>query len=181
MKKSVFNIAATLTISAGLLILSGCSGAKEQLGLAKKKPDEFAVIQRAPLELPPDYSLRPPRPGAERPQEQVSAGEPRKTVFGAEQKKKNAPDSGESALLQQAGASNAEPGIRDIVDQETQTIQPKDAPVADRFLNVIGLGDKNAEKAASSVVDAEAEAARIRSNNEKGAPVTEGDTPTVED
>ena len=32
-------------------------------------PDEFTVTTRAPLSMPPDFSLRPPRPGASRPQE----------------------------------------------------------------------------------------------------------------
>ena len=32
-------------------------------------PDEFAVVTRAPLSMPPDYGLRPPRPGAARPNE----------------------------------------------------------------------------------------------------------------
>jgi len=32
--------------------------------------DEFAVVTKAPLIMPPDYNLRPPRPGAARPQEQ---------------------------------------------------------------------------------------------------------------
>ena len=46
------------------LALSGCSDAKEQLGLTRSAPDEFAVVKRAPLAMPPDYTLRPPRPGA---------------------------------------------------------------------------------------------------------------------
>ena len=31
--------------------------------MGKRSPDEFAVVRRAPLILPPDYGLRPPRPG----------------------------------------------------------------------------------------------------------------------
>jgi hypothetical protein len=32
-------------------------------------PDEFEVVQRAPLTIPPDFDLRPPKPGSPRPQE----------------------------------------------------------------------------------------------------------------
>jgi hypothetical protein len=32
-------------------------------------PDEFGVVSRAPLSQPPDFSLRPPRAGAKRPNE----------------------------------------------------------------------------------------------------------------
>ena len=48
--------------------LSGCEQAKQALGQSKQPPDEFAVFQRAPLSVPPDFGLRPPAPGAERPQ-----------------------------------------------------------------------------------------------------------------
>src|SRR6185369_5402368 len=49
--------------------LAGCENTKEMLGLTKRSPDEFQVVSRAPLSMPPDYSLRPPTPGAARPQE----------------------------------------------------------------------------------------------------------------
>ena len=44
--------------------LSACEGGiGDALGLGKKAPDEFAVVRSAPLTLPPDFTLRPPRPG----------------------------------------------------------------------------------------------------------------------
>ncbi len=45
------------------LTASGCGGLKDDLGLAKKAPDEFAVVRNAPLSLPPNFNLRPPKPG----------------------------------------------------------------------------------------------------------------------
>lgn len=43
-----------------LLALSACSTlTKEKLGMTKKAPDEFMVVPRAPLSLPPEYDLRP--------------------------------------------------------------------------------------------------------------------------
>ena len=48
-------------LGAALAALAGCSGTvQEKLGLGKRAPDEFQVVRRAPLILPPDYSLRPP-------------------------------------------------------------------------------------------------------------------------
>ena len=82
------------------LLLTGCSGAKEQLGLTRSAPDEFAVVKRAPLEMPPDYALRPPRPGATRPQEQATAEQAREAVFGQTQEHAQAaPDSAEEFVL----------------------------------------------------------------------------------
>ena len=43
-------------------------------------PDEVAVESRAPLTLPPEFDLRPPQPGAPRPQEVTAADKARKVI-----------------------------------------------------------------------------------------------------
>jgi hypothetical protein len=55
---------------AGAALLSACSDFKQMIGLDPTMPDEFAVDSRAPLTIPPDFNLRPPEPGAPRPQEE---------------------------------------------------------------------------------------------------------------
>ncbi|PLX30030.1 MAG: hypothetical protein C0582_02235 [Alphaproteobacteria bacterium] len=52
-----------------LLLLASCDSTKKFLGLENKQPDAFEVLNRAPLELPTDFDLRPPEPGKKRPQE----------------------------------------------------------------------------------------------------------------
>lgn len=159
--------------------LSACDNAKEQLGVAKKAPDEFAVVKRAPLSMPPDYSLRPPRPGAPRPQEQETAEQAAATLFGSGENPAPASAShteGESALLAQAGAKNADARIRQKIDAETIELAKKNVPVAKKIL---GLGD-DPGAAPSSVVNASAEAERLKRNKEQGKPVTAGETPAVE-
>jgi hypothetical protein len=54
---------------AGASLLAGCSDFKQVMGIDQPMPDEFAVESRAPLTVPPDFDLRPPKPGAPRPQE----------------------------------------------------------------------------------------------------------------
>lgn len=139
--------------------LTACSNTKETLGLARSAPDEFAVVKRAPLEMPPDYSLRPPRPGAPRPQEQAMGEQAREAVFGGtSEARKAAPASGESALLQQAGATQTDPNIRNVVDRETALMAPEEKPVAERLLG-IKLG-KN--KSDGNVIDPKKESARLK-------------------
>jgi hypothetical protein len=53
------------------------------MGIDRSMPDEFAVESRAPLTLPPDYDLRPPQPGAPRPQETPAAEKARKAIDSA--------------------------------------------------------------------------------------------------
>jgi len=65
------------------LSLQGCSDPKKALGLGKRSPDEFAVVTRAPLSLPPEYALRPPQPGAQRPQELSPVDAARQSLFSS--------------------------------------------------------------------------------------------------
>ena len=63
--------------------LGACSGTvQENLGLGKRSPDEFQVVRRAPLVLPPDYSLRPPAPGAPGPVTQDTAAQAEEILTG---------------------------------------------------------------------------------------------------
>src|ERR1700760_1982891 len=69
---SIPNLTGSVLLGTSLLLLGGCSGNSltRTFGLTRDAPDEYTVPTRAPLSMPPDYNLRPPRPGAPRPQEQ---------------------------------------------------------------------------------------------------------------
>jgi hypothetical protein len=54
---------------AGGVTLAGCDTFKQAIGVENVPPDEFAVESQAPLTIPPDFDLRPPKPGAPRPHE----------------------------------------------------------------------------------------------------------------
>ena len=54
---------------ATALALAGCSDFKQAVGLEPTMPDEFAVESNPPLVIPPGFDLRPPTPGAPRPQD----------------------------------------------------------------------------------------------------------------
>jgi Protein of unknown function (DUF3035) len=84
----------TFLCSAGALLLPGCTDLKRSIGLEKTAPDEFAVESRAPLEMPPDFDLRPPQPGASRPQEKSSDLQARNAIeqAGPGEPGKQAPD-----------------------------------------------------------------------------------------
>ncbi len=44
--------------------LASCDSIRDAAGLTKQPPDEFAVVTKAPLIIPPDFNLHPPKPGA---------------------------------------------------------------------------------------------------------------------
>ena len=63
------HLALRFACLVGAASLCACSDFKQIIGLDPTIPDEFAVESRAPLTIPPDFNLRPPEPGAPRPQE----------------------------------------------------------------------------------------------------------------
>mgnify|MGYP001812736428 CR=1 FL=1 len=162
-----------------MLNLSACSKTREQFDFSKKAPDEFAVVTRAPLEMPPNYSLRPPRPGAQRPQEETAIEEAQQAVFGTGTAQETAPreiTTGEAVLLQKTGVTNIPNDIRNTVDRETLEIVKEDTPTIDRLLGKVG---KKVD-APATVVDPVKESERIKQNKETGKSVTDGATPTID-
>src|SRR5882672_3746842 len=72
----------SLVTVGAMLALSGCGGGVRQaLGMTKHSPDEFLTVTHAPLTLPPDYTLRPPEPGAPRPQEGTAAEQAQTALY----------------------------------------------------------------------------------------------------
>ncbi|PHY12892.1 beta-barrel assembly machine subunit BamF, partial [Caulobacter sp. B11] len=75
---------ATLSVLAAVAAtsLAGCQSASKALGMNKVVPDEFRVVTKAPLVVPPDYALRPPAPGEPRPQELQPESAARQALIG---------------------------------------------------------------------------------------------------
>ncbi|NIJ08899.1 hypothetical protein FHS31_002523 [Sphingomonas vulcanisoli] len=92
-----------------LLALAGCHQSRTGVFAQGHNgvPNEFVVGRSAPLVIPPDFALVPPRPGAPRPQEADSSTQALGALFPPAVQ----PSAGEQALL---GATGANPpvGIR---------------------------------------------------------------------
>lgn len=119
-------VAALLLGAAGL---AGCSSASKAFGLEKVTPDEFRVVTKAPLTLPPDYSLRPPAPGEPRPQELQPESAARQALEG--QREADVRSDGEKLFVARAGADHADPLVRYVVDDEFGALAHKDKSFAD--------------------------------------------------
>lgn len=87
------------TIALAGSMLAGCGlGSSSPSG-----PDEFTVVGRAPLVVPPESDLRPPRPGEPRPQEIDPANRAMRALFPRGTKTPPAPSKSEQTLLDQVG------------------------------------------------------------------------------
>ncbi|MDP3661209.1 DUF3035 domain-containing protein [Phenylobacterium sp.] len=154
-------VALALVAATGL---AGCGTTKRALGMTKVTPDEFRVVTKAPLVVPPDYSLRPPAPGEPRPQELRPESAARTALLGAREAESRS--DGEKMLVAKAGAEKADPLIRYVVDDEFGDLAHKDKSFADKVMfwrsdksapTPAGVGDD-----AASPVDAAAEEERIK-------------------
>jgi hypothetical protein len=176
----------SLVAAGAVLSLSGCGGqVRQALGMTKHSPDEFMTVAHAPLTMPPDYSLQPPQPGAPRPQEGTAAEQGQTALYANnggtaptfvssyEASKDTAQSSGEVALLQNAGATGIDPGIRAQIDTETAAQIDRDKSVIERLVFW------RTQEPYGIVVDPVAEAQRLQDNQALGKPVTEGETPVV--
>ena len=170
-----------LSVTALLGALCACESTKEQFDFSKKAPDEFAVVRRAPLAMPPSVTLPKPQPGAPRPQEPSPTDMARASVLGedptaATAASDNTISQGENVLLQKTGAAKASPAIRAQVDRETDAIVKEETPGIDTLRKWVG---QDVEEPAT-VVDPVAEAERIKRNKAAGRPVTYGKSPERE-
>jgi hypothetical protein len=110
------------------------------LGKTRVIPDEFQVVSNAPLAIPPDYSLRPPRVGNGRDQELSPTEQARESVFrlGDQQAALPTPAAGlspgEADLLRETGAANAPADIRQVVDTDPKEGVPFERSLVDRLI-----------------------------------------------
>jgi hypothetical protein len=157
-------------------LVSGCEDTRRALGIEKSVPDEFAVVSRAPLVMPPDFNLRPPAPGAERPQEGSPAEQARAALVGRErfqQYRARGFSAGEVKVLELAGSGATPPDIRRIVDRETSAFAAEEKSFTDRLLFWReGGGD-------GTPLDPVAEKKRLDENAALGKKATDGPTPAI--
>ena len=184
---------ARIIIRTGVLALAALSMSGCVLidGSHRTGPDEFGVVTRAPLSQPPDYALRPPRTGAQRPNEVSPRDEARSQLLNvsarsgdsayaaktgaanagppAAGREKDGLTGGEHALLKQADALNVDPEIRNVVDRESGRVTESDLLV-DKLVFW-----KAKDKASDKAIDAKREADRLNRNAAIGAPPTQNE------
>src|SRR5256885_17262823 len=112
-KGEMLRITALAALVGGGFALQGCQAIRDATGAAKVPPDEFTVLTKSPLVIPPDFNLRPPQPGI------ASRNDPDADETGGAL---NAPQQsaasltgyseGEKLLLSKTNALSVDPNIR---------------------------------------------------------------------
>lgn len=191
-------------VFCSFLALAACSGndVSNTLGLNKSAPDEFVVVSRPPLSVPPDFELKPPRPGEESPHAVSTQEQARKLLLGTDGKNadgssmsmdefmrtpsdepsvetavtpviaEDAPTAASASFLQKVGANDASPSIRDDLRTDAATPRVTEKEADSLYEELIGSEQQE------TLVDPAKESERLRTNKDEGKPVTEGETPT---
>jgi len=175
------NATRVILLTTVILLSAGCGNVRESIIPSKRAPDEFAVYTRAPLNLPPEYSLRVPTPGAEPSQGVLPRDVVEEALMGASSRVAD-PDAavtqnltpGLQALLSNTGATSADPNIRALINQETSILAEEDASVIERII----FWDTESEYGIA--VDPSAENKRIQENQALGQPLDNGEVPVIE-
>lgn len=174
-----------LALAAAPLV--GCQGVRQAFGLEKNLPDEFAVVSRAPLAVPPDFALRPPEPGARPTQEIAPETQARDAVFHAGGAQGALPpaagdrSTGESGFLREAGAGSIDPHIRQTIAHDREVAPDDERSFADSLL----FWRPPPPLKSDQPIDPAKEAERIKEAQASGKPVAPseqqaGPAPTIE-
>ncbi|HEY0265525.1 MAG TPA: DUF3035 domain-containing protein [Rhizomicrobium sp.] len=139
---------AVLMLGLCASALAGCDSLRNAAGLTKKSPDEFAVTTKAPLVIPPDFSLRPPTPGAP-PTNQLDPGNnAQQALFNTSDPQTVAAGMrgnytpGEKMLLANAKVQNADPAVRARLNADQRAaMQNADRSFTDKVLGASATPD----------------------------------------
>jgi len=162
-------------IILGILLictLSACSVNKQSLGLGRQTPDEFMVMKRQPLSIPPEYNLTPPEPGKDPLKQTKPEQQAEELLFGQTNETKEEFSETDESFLNEIDALNPQSDIRAVLNEEIVN-----DPANNKYLinDLMFWQDKDN----SVIVDNLEEAKRIKANKKRGANISDGDTPVL--
>lgn len=182
-------------------VLAACSSGdiSDTLGFSRSAPDEFVVVSRPPLSMPPDFNLVPPEPGKQGPRHSSEAMA-KEALFGSGTTASSFGDSSEFSLeglspsapetavmpvlsvdtgsaatshfLSQVGADAADPEIRSKLGDDAMHAPEADPDAGSLYEQIVGADKRE------PVVDPKGEAERLRANKDAGKKPNDGEVVT---
>jgi hypothetical protein len=169
MKKFIFMLASLAGVA---FLAAGCTAFDEAVGRSKNAPDEFQVVVRPPLTLPPGFARRPGDEEDEQRQTTRVTSITGDAVTVSDQVLTSARAADGSIFDAVLGTDDRLADIRNIIDTETLGIQiDRRLPVDILFGGTPNVGPN---------LNAFEEDRRIRRAREEGKPVNEDPTPATD-
>jgi hypothetical protein len=167
--------AGIVVIAAATTSLCGCSAIRNLAGMNKMPPDEFAVLTKAPLVIPPDFGLMPPKSGAAPTNQSDPTGVASRSIYGSDlvgAGGQGTVSAGEEYLLAKTGANKTDPNIREEIVADNTALLAADDSFAD---SLMFWQEKKPDQ--GKAVDADTEAKRLADKKEPdGGKPAEGDS-----
>jgi len=165
-----------IILSASLSALTGCSSSdiKENLGLKKYAPDEFMVVSRPALTMPPSYALVEPKKKEILTSESKS-DEAKSLLIGNKKSYKSYISDSEKSLLSKAGTSKNKQNIREVLNKEYTEYVVEKKEHKESLLSKLNPFNNNNEE----TLDAKKEKQRLINNQKEGKSVTEGESESI--
>ena len=135
-------------------IISGCTQTTKALGIKKNAPNEFNILTKAPLVVPPEYNLRPPQIGTSSSENNYSQESAREALLGNNEVE---PTRGEVVLMSKAGVGSANAEIRMEIDG-SNSVERKSKGFSDQ---VLFWKDGRSISSDSAPMDSDVEAKRL--------------------
>ena len=166
------NLLRLAALGGMALLLVGCDSIREAAGVTKEPPDEFAVVTKAPLVMPPDYNLRPPKPGAAPTNQQSPTDSAREALSEMDPATIATQMTGdysqeEKIVLANTGGAVADHAIRQQIAADAKSMEATNDELTTKLLF------EKVDTNAGNPVDADAEKQRLdaaKSAKENNAP-----------
>ena len=117
-------------LTGAALLLGACGNGGGVFGADRGAPDEMAISRNAPLVVPPDFTMQPPRPGAPRAIESDTQTQAMEALFGPGVRPPEA-SKAEQFMLNDAGIKRSDPSARSTVGDPDTIMVDKGAQVKD--------------------------------------------------
>ena len=143
------------------LFLFGCTGVKEKIGIINKSPDEFQVYEKRPLDVPPNFELRPPIDG----DKIATDSKDENIIFNEEVNTNESLTIEDEVLLISIGDKDSDKDIREVINNEN-SIREIEKPLLDKILDFDPIIEVNKEE--NNELDPNAEKERIDKLKEEG-------------
>ena len=143
-----FHVKHVFTLIFLVFVMLGCAQSKKVLNLTENSPDEFAVIRKKPLVIPPKFNLRPPQNSQSESDKFTSKNEAKTALLGSDSAKKNTQKSsidaskGEVAFLAKSGISSSDVNIRKILEEENSRLASYNNSFVQKLVSSVTGEDK---------------------------------------
>ncbi|HEY0316076.1 MAG TPA: DUF3035 domain-containing protein [Sphingomonas sp.] len=132
------NTIGVVALMGAVVALSGCAHTKATGFGNRNAPNEFVVTRNPPLVIPPDFALRPPRPGEPRPQEASPSQQALAAMFGGQAHL----SPGQQGLVDKAGGA-PDAGIRSEAGSPSTNVVDKGSATKDIIAAPTGNSDNS--------------------------------------